>query len=196
MSFRLIVGLGNPGKPYEGTRHNIGFRVIDAFARERSASPWKENRSLEAECAAVDSGSGKLLLAKPSTYMNESGRSVAKVCSYYKIAPEHMVVLYDEINLDVGQIKLSLSGSAGGHNGVESILSHLPPRFARLRIGVGAKPHKEMDLADHVLGKFTAEEATLMDASLERCLDCLERLRRDGPEKAMIHINRKTKHHD
>lgn len=197
MSYRLVVGLGNPGSEYANTRHNLGYRVIDAFARKRGSAEWRRERRLKGEMTALAGGDGETLhLLKPTTYMNESGVAVQKACSYYKIPPEQVVVIYDEINLPAGELKLSLQGSAGGHNGLESVLSVLPPRFARLRIGIGNKPFPEMDLADYVLGKPTPEEETLISSSLDRFVDSLERLLREGPERAMNHINRKQKTDD
>ena len=197
MPYRILVGLGNPGSEYDGTRHNVGFRVVDAFAARHGGSGWKRERSLKGELATVvHPDFGKLILLKPQTYMNGSGVSVQKACSFYKIPPEEMVIAYDEINLPVGEVKLSLSGSAGGHNGLADVLQRIAPRFARLRIGIGHKPRKEMALADYVLGKFASAEETLVNASMERYLDSLERLLRDGPEMAMNHINRKQNHDD
>ena len=197
MSYQLIVGLGNPGSEYANTRHNIGFRVLDAFASKHGADAWKKQRRLKCETSALpDSSLGKVHLVKPTTFMNESGTSAQKVCSFYKVPPEDVVIVYDEINLPLGEVKVSLKGSAGGHNGLESVLGRIAPRFARIRIGIGQKPCKEMDLADYVLGKFTTDEATLVNASMDRYVDSLERLLRDGPEKAMNHINRKQNNDD
>lgn len=197
MSYRILVGLGNPGSEYAATRHNIGFRVLDAFAARHGASAWTKERKLKGEFATLASASlGKLILVKPQTYMNESGVCVQKACSYYKIPPEQVVIAYDEINLPLGEVKLSVSGGPGGHNGVADILSRLAPRFARLRCGIGQKPIKEMSLADYVLGTFTPDEETLVVASMDRYLESLERLLRDGPEKAMNHINRKQNNDD
>jgi len=197
MSYRLIVGLGNPGSEYDATRHNIGFRVVDAFAKKRGASDWVKNRKLKGTLseAALDSDS-KVYLLKPLTFMNESGVSIQKTCSYYKIPPEELIVVYDEINLNVGEVKVSVSGGPGGHNGLSDILYRIKPAFTRLRIGIGQKAPKEMSLADYVLGKFSREDETLISASMERYLDCLDRLLQEGAEKAMIHINRKPKNKD
>ncbi len=196
MSFRLIVGLGNPGDAYETTRHNIGFRVLDAFAAKRGATDWSKNRNLKGDLCQVVVGDSKLVLLKPRTYMNESGVSIQKTCSYYKIPPEEFIVVYDEINLNVGEVKVSASGGPGGHNGLSDIISRIKPTFARLRIGIGQKPHKEMDLSDYVLGKFSEEDDAVIGASMERYLDSLDRLLREGAEKAMNHINRKPKNKD
>ena len=196
MSYRLIVGLGNPGEEYERTRHNIGFRVIDAFASASGASDWSKQRNLKGDLSQIVAQGRKLHLLKPRTFMNESGASVQKACSYYKVPPEELLVIYDDITLDVGAVKVSERGGTGGHNGLADIVARIKPSFTRLRIGIGQKPHKEMDLADYVLGRFSLEDENTISASMDRYLDCLDRLLRDGPEKAMIHINRKTKQKD
>ncbi len=194
MSYRLIVGHGKPGSEYESTRHNLGFRIIDAFAAKRGASEWVKQRNLKGDLSQLQGDDGsKLYLLKPRTFMNESGVSIQKVCSYYKVPPEEMLVIYDDINLDIGVVKVSERGGSGGHNGLADIIARIKPTFARLRIGIGQKTRKEMDLADYVLGKFSKEDETLISASMDCYLDCLERLVRDGTEKAMNHINRKTK---
>ena len=194
MSYRLIVGLGNPGSEYESTRHNIGFRIIDAFAVKCGASEWTKQRNLKGDLSQLllEDGS-KLQLLKPRTFMNESGVSIQKICSYYRVPPEETLIIYDDINLDVGVAKVSERGGSGGHNGLADIITRLKPTFTRLRIGIGQKTHKEMDLADYVLGKFSQEDQISINASMDYYLDCLERLIRDGTEKAMNHINRKTK---
>lgn len=192
MSYRMIVGLGNPGSEYAATRHNVGFRVLEAFALRHGADAWKRERKLQAELASLASADfGKLILLRPTTYMNASGTAVQKASSYFKIPPEQTVVVYDEINLPLGEVKLSLSGGPGGHNGLADLLAFLPPRFARVRIGIGAKPSKEMALADYVLGKLSPDEESIVGASMDRYLESLERLLREGPERAMNHINRK-----
>lgn len=197
MPYQLIVGLGNPGGEYVNTRHNVGFQVVDGYAKRHRADAWQKERRLKGElCVASAPSIGKVRLLKPTTFMNESGACLQKVCSYYKIPPEDIVVVYDEINLEPGRIKLSMEGSAGGHNGIKDILAYLPPRFARLRVGVGGKPEKEADLASHVLSAFSPDEESLVTASLDSCLDGLDLLLREGPERAMNHINRKQKTHD
>ena len=194
MRFRLIVGLGNPGAAYEKTRHNIGFRAIDNFAWAKGAEEWQKNRKLKGEITQIEQdGTEKLYLLKPTTFMNESGISLQKVSSYYKIPPEEIVVVYDEINLDVGEVKISALGGPGGHNGLSDIIDRLKPTFTRVRIGIGRKTPKEIDLADYVLGKFSEEDETLIGASMERYLDCLDRLLNEGLEKAMNFVNRKPK---
>ena len=194
MRFRLIVGLGNPGAAYEKTRHNIGFRVIDCFARAKGADEWQKNRKFKGEITQLErDGAEKLYLLKPTTFMNESGVCLQKVSSYHKIPPEEIVVVYDEINLGVGEVKISARGGPGGHNGLSDIIGRLNPTFTRVRIGIGRKTPKEIDLADYVLGKFSEKDETLIGASMERYLDCLDRLLNEGLEKAMNFVNRKPK---
>ncbi len=197
MSYRMIVGLGNPGSEYANTRHNIGFRVVDAFAAKHGADAWTKDRKQKGEIALLSSQKlGRQILVKPTTYMNESGVCVQKLCSYYKIPPEEVVVVYDEINLEVGEVKLSMTGSAGGHNGLADILGRIAPRFARIRVGIGGKPHKEMPLADYVLGKFSSDDETVVSANMDRYVESIELLLAHGPELAMNQINRKRKNDD
>ncbi len=194
MSYRLIVGLGNPGSEYDSTRHNIGFRIIDAFAAKCGASEWTKQRNLKGDLSQLLLEDGcKLHLLKPRTFINESGVSIQKVCSYYRVPPEETLIIHDDINLDVGVAKVSERGGSGGHNGLADIIARIKPTFTRLRVGIGQKTHKEMDLADYVLGKFSQEDQISINASMDYHLDCLEWLIRDGTEKAMNQINRKTK---
>lgn len=195
MSYRLLVGLGNPGEECERTRHNIGFRVVDAFASAHGSN-WSRQRTLKGDLCQVVFEGRKLYLLKPRTFMNESGVSIQKACSYYKVPPEETLVIYDDITLDVGAVKASVRGGTGGHNGLADIVARIKPSFGRLRIGIGQKPHKEMDLADYVLGRFSSDDETLISASMDLYLDSLDRLLREGLEKAMIHINRKPKNKD
>ena len=153
----IVVGLGNPGKKYENTRHNAGFRAIDHIAAKLGA---KINRakfdSLVGEC---EIGGTKVLLMKPQTLMNASGTAVSAAADFYKIPPERILIIYDDISLDVGTMRIRRKGSDGGHNGIKSILYQLgSDAFPRIKIGVGKKPHPEMDLADWVLSDFTAGE--------------------------------------
>lgn len=193
----MIVGLGNPGSEYAETRHNIGFRVVEALAAKHGADAWKKDRKLKGEIATLSSSKlGKQILVKPTTFMNESGVCVQKLCSFYKIPPEEVIVVYDEINLSVGEVKLSMSGSAGGHNGLADILGRIAPRFARIRVGIGAKPDKEVPLADYVLGNFSNDDASVVAASMDRYVESIELLLTLGPELAMNQINRKRKNDD
>lgn len=151
MSIRLIAGLGNPGRAYAGTRHNVGFVVVDALVASRSGA-WKIARDFDAKVARVKSPSAEneLHVLKPQAYMNDSGRVLAAYCRYHRIDPEQMVVVFDEINLPIGRTKLSSSGSAGGHNGLASILEHWDGGFLRFRVGVGPRQPAAMDLTDYV----------------------------------------------
>lgn len=194
--YRLIVGLGNPGAEYECTRHNIGFRVIDDFANKHSASEWKKERSFKSSLSSINIEGTKVILMKPGAFMNLSGMCLQKVASFYKIPPVETLIVYDEINVDLGQQKVSLKGSAGGHNGVLDIINRIHPVFTRLRVGIGPKEPKQMDLADFVLGKFKDEEELKISANMDKYVDSVERLLLDGPEKAMIHINKRIKNDD
>ena len=158
----VIVGLGNPTAQYEGTRHNAGFDVIDVLAEKYNISV--DARKCRAFCGKGVIAGQKVLLVKPQTYMNLSGESVGGIVNYYKIDPESdLLVIYDDISLDVGQLRIRKKGSAGGHNGIKSIIAHLGTTvFPRIKVGVGEKP-KNYDLADYVLGHFSKQERELME---------------------------------
>ena len=161
----IIAGLGNPGDKYENTRHNVGFMAIDKIARHYGVIINKiKFKSLIAE---ADTDVGKVLLMKPTTFMNNSGVAIAEAASFYKIPPENVIVLHDEISFDPGVIRIRRKGSAGGHNGLKSIIAHLgSDEFPRIKIGVGKKPSPDYDLVDFVLGKFSeADLSTLADKS-------------------------------
>ena len=153
----LIVGLGNPGSEYARTRHNVGFRAADALASLAGVKIDRAKfRGLSRTC---ELGGHKVLLLKPETFMNNSGEAVQLAAMYYKIPIDHIVVVSDDISLPVGRIRVRADGSAGGHNGLKSIISHLGSQsFPRVKIGVGAKPHPDYDLADWVLSSFSSEE--------------------------------------
>lgn len=147
----MLVGLGNPGKKFENTRHNIGFRILEELATIEN-STWKEDKKLKAQVSQFTTKSDKkILLIKPDTFMNLSGLSVTQVMRHYKLVPDSICVIYDDVSLPVGRMKLTEKGSAGGHNGVQDILSRIGECFKRLKIGIGSKA-KEQDLADYVLG--------------------------------------------
>lgn len=157
---KIIVGLGNPGRDYAETRHNVGFMVLDRLAR-RFGAEWKLDKGRKAELA---SGPG-VLLVKPQTYMNLSGECVGPIMRYFKFAPEQVFVVYDDISFPVGTLKLRAGGSAGGHNGIKSLIAHLgTEKFPRARVGIGVPGQK--DMVGHVLGKFAPDERPL----LEECL--------------------------
>lgn len=157
LHMKIIAGLGNPTKEYEGTRHNIGFSVIDQLADQYNISMTEKKH--KAVCGKGVIEGQKVVLLKPQTYMNLSGESIADAVNYYKIDPEEdLIVIYDDIDLDVGRLRIRAKGSAGGHNGMKNIIAHLGTQvFSRVRVGVGAKP-KGWDLADYVLGRFSKEE--------------------------------------
>lgn len=194
MSVTLIAGLGNPGREYAGTRHNLGFVVVEALAAAEGLK-WKKESRFESETARWDVRPGVTrLLVKPQTFMNESGRALRALLDFHKVAPDACIVAYDEINVPVGQVKVSVSGSAGGHNGVASLLEHVGNGFVRYRLGVGGSRPAGMDLKDFVLGKFTPAESTLIDQKLNSLVDGLRLLINSGPAQAMNSLNRRDTH--
>ena len=168
---KIIVGLGNPTREYEGTRHNIGFSVIYSISDEYNIRvDTKKHKALIGK--GVIEGE-KVILAMPMTYMNLSGESVREIMDYYKCTPEDIIVVYDDISLDVGKLRIRAKGSAGGHNGIKNIIQHLGTDvFPRVKVGVGEKP-KGMDLADYVLGHFSKDEQPLIRESVERAKDAV-----------------------
>ena len=191
MSISLVAGLGNPGRDYANTRHNLGWVVIEALAQKQGLS-WQAKPAFEAEIARWDYAPGRTRwLVKPLTFMNESGRSVAAVARYYKLPAAEIAALYDDINIDVGLVKVSEAGSAGGHNGVTSLLEHLGPDFVRFRLGIGPKQPSAMDLKDFVLGKFTTDQSILIQQKLTHTIDGLELLLNRGASFAMNQLNRR-----
>ena len=186
----IIVGLGNPTKEYEGTRHNVGFDVIDALADKYNINVT--DRQSRAFCGKGIIAGQKVMLVKPQTYMNLSGESVRGLLDYYKIDPEEeLIVIFDDISLDVGQIRIRKKGSAGGHNGIKNIIAHLgTDAFPRIRVGVGMKPPK-MDLADYVLSRFSKEEQDLMEQGYEKACKATGLMLADEVAKAMNDYNGK-----
>ena len=188
----IIVGLGNPDKQYEGTRHNVGFDVIDKLAEKYNISvDTKKHRAYIGK--GVIEGQ-KVILAKPQTYMNLSGESVFSMTDYYKIAPEEeLLVVYDDISLDVGQLRIRKKGSAGGHNGIKNIIALLGTmEFPRIKVGVGEKP-KWYDLADYVLGKFSKGERELMEEGYQNAVEAVAAIVQGNMEQAMNQYNKKKK---
>ena len=162
----LIVGLGNPGKEYERTRHNAGFRAVDLLADKLGCKIDKGK--FQGIYGQVNYGGKKLMLLKPQTYMNLSGRSVLQLSAYFNIPPQRIIVLFDDISLEPGRLRVRANGSAGGHNGIKSIIQEVGSQeFPRVKIGVGAKPHPEYELADWVLSTFSALEEKALAVSLE-----------------------------
>ena len=184
----LLVGLGNPGDQYENTRHNVGFMVADELA-ERHNIPVKRLK-FRALTNTVTIGDRKVLLMKPVTYMNLSGEAVHEAAAFYKIPPEHILVVSDEVALAPGKLRVRRSGSAGGHNGLKNIIAHLgTDQFPRIRLGVGQKPHPDYDMADWVLGKFQGEDKKAVEAAVKKAADAAECLIREGVDKAMNQYN-------
>ena len=166
----LIVGLGNPGKEYEKTRHNVGFRAVDLLAQKLGCKI--DRAKFQGLYGQVNYNGGKLLLLKPMTYMNLSGRSVLQLSAYFQVPPQRIIVLFDDISLVPGRLRIRSDGSAGGHNGIKSIIAEVGSQdFPRVKIGVGGKAHPEQDLADHVLSAFSASEEKALASALERAAD-------------------------
>ena len=162
----LIVGLGNPGPEYAKTRHNIGFRCLDILAQKLGCTV--DRGKFQGLYGQASYRGQKVYLLKPLTYMNLSGRSVVQLSAYFQIPPQRIIVLFDDISLEPGRLRVRPSGSAGGHNGIKSIIQELGSQdFPRVKIGVGAKPHSDFDLADWVLSPFTAQEEKALAVSLE-----------------------------
>jgi len=178
---KLIAGLGNPGEKYRGTRHNIGFDVIDELAH-RLQSPLTTAKH-KGIYTIVRSGGHQVLLLKPLTYMNLSGESIAEVMRYYKIDIENLLVVYDDLDLPPGKIRLRQKGSAGGHNGIKSVIQHTgTEQFKRIRIGIG-RPDGNNTVIDYVLGKFDKEQRLIMNEAVKKSADaCLEWLEKPFPE--------------
>ena len=166
----LIVGLGNPGKEYERTRHNCGFRAIDVLAQKLGCKVDKSK--FQGLYGQASYNGTKLLLLKPLTYMNLSGRSVLQLSAWFHVPPQRIIVLFDDISLEPGRLRIRADGSAGGHNGIKSIISEVGSQdFPRVKIGVGGKAHPEQNLADHVLSTFSALEEKALGSALERAAD-------------------------
>ena len=184
----LIAGLGNPGRQYEKTRHNMGFDTIDELI-ERHRIPQGGIAHKAMYGKGMIAGE-KVLAVKPLTYMNLSGEAIREYGNYYKMDPEtELIVIYDDIDLEPGQVRIRKKGSAGGHNGIKSIIAQIGTQnFYRIKVGVGAKP-KGWDLADYVLGRFSSEERELVDKAICDAADAVEMILKDGIEVAMNHYN-------
>lgn len=155
---QLIVGIGNITEVYAKNRHNLGFMVIDQLA-ENGGAGWKLKKDLKSEIALTSVKKKEVILAKPQTYMNSSGQAVRALMDYYKLSPESITIIYDEIDLPFGEIRVKVGGGDAGHNGIKSVITHIGEEFKRIRIGVGPKTPAEMDLADFVLQDFSKSEA-------------------------------------
>ena len=183
----LIVGLGNPGREYDKTRHNAGFDTLDVLADMLNTSV--EEKKFKGLYGRGLIGGEKVILLKPQTFMNLSGESVREAADFYKIDPEHIIVIYDDISLGPGQLRIRRKGSAGGHNGIKNIIAHLGiQEFPRIKVGVGAKPPR-MDLADYVLGRFSAEDRRVMEEAFKTAAKAAQVMITDGAEAAMNQFN-------
>lgn len=186
---RIIIGLGNPTEKYQATRHNIGWDAITRISDDyRIPLNQKKHKAI---CGMGYIEGEKVILAQPITYMNLSGESVRELVDFYKVPTEDIIVIYDDINLDVGQLRIRKKGSAGGHNGIKSIINHLGTEdFPRIRIGVGEKP-KDWDLADYVLSRFKDEEEIAIREALKDTSDACRIIITDGIDAAMNKYNKK-----
>ena len=188
----IIAGLGNPGKQYENTRHNTGFSVIDVIAEASDIAVLEKKHKAVIGKGYIDGQ--KVILAKPQTFMNLSGESIRELIDYYKVdETSELIVIYDDISMDVGQLRIRKKGSAGGHNGIKNIIAHLGhDEFLRIKVGVGEKP-KGYDLADYVLGHFTRDEQKIMRESAGQAVKAVELLVQGNVDKAMNDYNKKVR---
>lgn len=186
----IIAGLGNPESKYDHTRHNIGFHAIDVLCDKYNIRLNK----LKFKACFGDGiiGGEKVILAKPQTYMNLSGESIRDMAAFYKIPTENIIIIFDDISLDTGRMRIRPTGSAGGHNGIKSIIYQLnSDNFPRIKLGIGAPPHSDFDLADYVLGRFTSEEIKTLEPVLLDTADAVECIIKNGIERAMNKYNGK-----
>lgn len=171
----IVAGLGNPGLEYENTRHNAGFLTMEELAKQCGAK--LDQMKFKSDCGEAMLGEVRCLLMKPTTYMNLSGDAIAAAANFYKIPPEQVLVIYDDISLPPGKLRLRRKGSAGGHNGIKSIIAQLgTEEFPRIRVGVGAKPNPQYDLADWVLSKFSEEDMKALQPALEHAADAAKKI--------------------
>lgn len=190
----VIAGLGNPGLRYAKTRHNTGFRVIEKLRDKGTFGPEKEK--FEAMISKGTAGGQMCLLVRPLTYMNESGRAIRQVLDFYKVEPDHLIVIHDDIDLPAGHLRIRASGSAGGHNGMKSVISCVgTEKFYRVRVGVGAKPDG-WDLADYVLSTFSREDEAVMEEAMDQAASAAICLMSEGLSSAMNRYNTKKEKHE
>lgn len=184
----LVVGLGNPGSKYENTRHNMGFLAVDLLAEQEKFKFTKLR--FKAWTATVDLGGEKVLVMKPQTYMNLSGESVGEAARFYKIPPEHVLVISDDIALPTGKLRIRTGGSAGGHNGLKNIIQHLgSDQFPRIKVGVGSPQQAGYEVVDWVIGKPMGEDQKVLMQTLEKAAKAISAVIAQGPEKAMSKFN-------
>ncbi len=187
----LIAGLGNPSRTYEGTRHNIGFTMIDAIGNKFGIDVTTKKHKALVGRGIIDGM--RVILAKPQTYMNLSGESIREIADFYKIEPENIIIIYDDISLDVGQLRIRKKGSAGGHNGIKNIIAHLGTQeFPRIKVGIGNKP-EGWDLADYVLSKYSKAEQEALEEASEGVIGAVKLMLMDDIEAAMNKYNAKKR---
>jgi PTH1 family peptidyl-tRNA hydrolase len=185
----LIVGLGNPGANYARTRHNAGFLAVDRLARRWQAD-WTLDDHFGSRLAKTEREGRRLMLCQPQTFMNLSGEAVGKLAAYFQVSPKRLLVVVDDADLPLGEIRLRSQGSSGGHHGLESVEQHLATRrYPRLRIGIGRAAEGAREITGHVLGRFNAAERKMLEVILERTADSIECWLRQGIEKAMNQFN-------
>jgi PTH1 family peptidyl-tRNA hydrolase len=183
---RLVVGLGNPGREYAGTRHNVGFMIADRLAEKRRAR-WNSEKKWNVEVARAPDG---VIFVKPQTFMNLSGEAVAGLCRFFKISPDSVLIVYDDVDLPLGRLRFRRSGSAGGHNGIKSIIQHLgTDQFRRLKFGIGRNDDPHGPMTGHVLGKFDSDETEAVEKSLAQAQDAVEYALASGLSAAMNRFN-------
>lgn len=163
----IIVGLGNVGSEYEGTRHNVGFACLDELVKSQGFEPWMAKKDLKCQLTMQTLGDNRVVLVKPSTFMNLSGEAVQSVMNFYKVPAEQVIAVYDELDIDFGSIRTRTGGGAAGHNGVKSLIQHISEDFGRVRIGIGPKHPEQIDSADFVLGKFDKSQQEQMKYLLQ-----------------------------
>lgn len=186
----IIAGLGNPGKQYEHTRHNVGFDTLDKLADKYQISI--DTRKHKAVCGQGYIEGQKVILVKPQTYMNLSGESLREIIDFYKLNPaEDLIVIYDDISLDPGQLRIRGKGSAGGHNGIKSIIAHLGSEFPRVKVGIGEKP-AHFDLADYVLSHFQKADRELVEDAMDRAVGAISMIVQGNLSGAMNEYNKKV----
>ena len=184
----MIVGLGNPGAKYDNTRHNIGFACVDYICDKTGVK--LDKAKFNALYGTWKYKDKKIIILKPQTFMNLSGEAVGAAARFYKIPPENVVIIYDDVSMAVGKMRIRLKGSAGGHNGIKSIISHMGDAFPRIKLGVGEKPHPEYDLADWVLGKFTDGDRKLLSEKFDSAYQAVQLMIDGQSDKAMNLYNR------
>jgi peptidyl-tRNA hydrolase, PTH1 family len=191
MAVSVVAGLGNPGLAYAETRHNAGFMLVDALAKDWGCADWVRDRKADALYTSGFRNGKRVYLVKPQTYVNRSGSSLQTFCSFYRLPEESLAVVYDEINLPAGRAKVSVGGSAGGHNGVADILRFFANTFVRFRVGIGPKSPPEIEMKDFVLGRWRPDETAALQEAMNGFLEGLNLLIDSGPQTAMNRVNQR-----